>query len=130
MVGKKINARKIASDYARNIAKDIEIEGAMLFGSSALGKMTAKSDIDLIILSRDFSKMPFMKRLQFLNRMRKGPALRVPMDIIGLTPKEFGGLKNSAFPNLRGIYRDARNVFSKFTLNQVPNSFTRARHFS
>lgn len=111
MAGKKIDARKIARDYARNIAKDIEIEGAMLFGSSALGKMTATSDIDLIILSRDFSKMPFMKRLQFLNKMRKGSALLVPMDIIGLTPKEFSGLKNSESPNLRGIYRDTLNVF-------------------
>ena len=110
MAGKKIDAKKIARDYARNVAKDIVIDGVMLFGSSAFGKMTPQSDIDVIILSRDFSKMPFMKRLQFLNKMRQGSALRVPMDILGLTPKEFGGFKNSESPNLRGIYRDAREI--------------------
>ena len=110
MAGTRIDAKKIVREYRRTIASALRVDGMVLFGSSARGQMASGSDIDLIVLSRDFARMPFMKRLQMLNRMRRGASLLVPMDILGMTPKEFSDLKKSESPHLRGIYRDARPV--------------------
>ncbi|OGL67896.1 hypothetical protein A3B21_01770 [Candidatus Uhrbacteria bacterium RIFCSPLOWO2_01_FULL_47_24] len=107
----RINAKKIARDYAKSIASAVQVEEVVLFGSSARGQMRYDSDIDLIVLSPDFARMPLMERLQLLNSMRRGSALQVPMDIIGLTAKEFADLKKSESPNLRRIYKDARRVY-------------------
>ena len=111
MAGVRINAKKIAREYARSISSALQVEGVVLFGSSARGEMRADSDIDLIVLSRDFMQMPLMDRLQLLNRMRRGSALTVPMDILGLTSTEFSDLRKSESPNLRRIYKDARHVY-------------------
>ena len=111
MAYKRIDAKKIAREYGNSIASAVHIDGLMLFGSSARGQMKEGSDIDLIVLSRDFARMPLMRRLQFLNCARRGSALWVPMDILGFTPDEFRALKKSESPNLRGVYRDARKVY-------------------
>lgn len=111
MARTRINAKKITREYARTLSSVIRIDGMALFGSAARGVMTAESDIDLIVLSRDFAHTPIMRRLELLNRMRRGSALRVPMDIIGFTPQEFTALKRSESPNLRRVYREARMVY-------------------
>ncbi len=105
---KNSHARKIAKAYSTSLSSLLTVHGAFLFGSAARHTMKKDSDIDLIILSRDFDGMPFLKRLQFLNRQRQGPALTVPMDILGFTPKEFQQFRTHASPNIRGIYHSAR----------------------
>ncbi len=110
MAGTKINAKKIALAYKSAISSALKVDGVFMFGSTARGTFAEGSDIDLVVLSRDFARMPFMKRLQLLNRMRKGSALTVAMDIVGFTPKEFIAFKHNESPNLRKVYREARQV--------------------
>lgn len=111
MAQKSINAKKIVRAYSSSLTKQLRIDGVFLFGSAARGELHKDSDIDFIVLSRDFEHMPFLKRLQFLNRMRDEAASRVPMDIIGYTPKEFASMRRSESPNLRKVYREAKKVY-------------------
>lgn len=88
---KKIDPKKIIKVYIRNIPKKIKVKGVFLFGSYATGKVNKDSDIDFIVLSPDFKKIAFIKRLEFLSRVQGAVRITrsVPMDIFGYTPEEF-----------------------------------------
>jgi len=49
----------------------VRAEKAILFGSVAKGEIHQDSDIDLIILSSDFERIDFMKRLILLSKIRR-----------------------------------------------------------
>lgn len=105
-----VQRKKVIAAYEDSLKSHLRLDDVLVFGSLARGTAAASSDVDVIVLSRDFKRMPFLERLQFLNRMRTGSALSVPMDIIGFTPKEFTSLAKSESPNLRRIYREARRI--------------------
>jgi len=72
---------------------------AILTGSWARGTQREDSDVDLIILSDDFSKMPFSERLSYLH---KAWTNKIPLEAFGYTVDEFRQLRH------RSIYvRDA-----------------------
>lgn len=71
--------------------RDIDLQKVILFGSQATGQATEESDIDLIIVSRDFEKMNFFKRA---STMRKIWNLNYPVDFLCFTPDEFEYKKN------------------------------------
>lgn len=76
--------------YLKELRKTIKPEKVILFGSYAQGKASDESDIDLVILSNDFKKMSFEKRLDLLIDAREHPLTRkFAMDIFGYTPEEF-----------------------------------------
>lgn len=109
MAGKKIvNEKKIISSYVQSIRKAIDVDRALIFGSRARSAATQESDIDLLVISRDFEHRSFIDRLELLNRLRTGDALQIPMDIVGVTPQEFLSFKSHESPNLRAIYRDSK----------------------
>jgi len=87
----KINRRvsKIIEDYLQNLEGKIRVKKVILFGSAAQGRIHHESDIDLIIISPDFKKMDFIKRLLLLTRLRRNMKKSVPMDILGYTKEEF-----------------------------------------
>lgn len=91
MVRKKDNFKKIVREYLNHIPRDIKIEGIFLFGSYVSGKVNRDSDIDLVIISSNFRKMDFLKRLELLSHVQGCSRITrsVPMDIIGYTPEEF-----------------------------------------
>lgn len=107
------NARekKIAHDYVASLPSTMKVTRAFIFGSAARGRMRKESDLDVIVVSRSFAPLPFLKRLQLLNRERTGLALTVPMDILGFTPEEFAGFRTHESANVRRIYRDAQQVY-------------------
>lgn len=87
---KKINIKKLIQEYLKCFPDNIKIRGVFLFGSYATGKIRKDSDVDLIIISSDFKKINFIKRLEMLSHFRQAEITRsVPMDIIGYTPEEF-----------------------------------------
>jgi len=47
----------------------IKVDAIYLFGSYARGEFLRRSDIDLIVISRDFSEIPFLRRLDIINRI-------------------------------------------------------------
>jgi predicted nucleotidyltransferase len=96
MAQKRINPIKITKEYIRNLEPLIRVERAILFGSAAKGKRHIDSDLDIIVLSRDFAKMDFMKRLVLLSKARGRKFMSPAMDIFGYTPSEFKrGVKES-----------------------------------
>lgn len=90
MDNKKIKVKKLVEEYIKDFPSDIKVEGVFLFGSYATGKAGKDSDVDLVVISPDFKKMAFIKRMELLSMLRKSKITHsVPMDIIGYTPDEF-----------------------------------------
>jgi hypothetical protein len=66
--------------------------------------------LDLIILSDDFKKIDFLKRLEILSHARCGMSRQVPMDIIGYTPEEFEILSKES-PILKEVKKRGRVIW-------------------
>ncbi len=69
----------------------IHVDSIALFGSALNGNMDKDSDIDLIIISRDFQHLDMFERARMtmkpeMDTLRK---FRIPMDIINLSPEEY-----------------------------------------
>ncbi len=79
----------IATHYINNLKKKITVDGVLLFGSFAWGKPTKHSDVDLVVLSSDFARHNFDRRLDLLTDARDRRCCQIAMDVIGYTPKEF-----------------------------------------
>ncbi len=76
--------------FKRELSKNLRIDGMLVFGSTARGEMKEDSDIDIIVVSRDFRGMRPMKRSVKLYMLWKLP---YPVDFICYTPEEFERLK-------------------------------------
>src|SRR3989344_1526183 len=74
-------------DYLARLSKVVSIDEAYLFGSSSTGTAREDSDIDLLILSQDFSKYDPDTRLKIIYRASSG----FPFDLhaYGVTPEEY-----------------------------------------
>jgi hypothetical protein len=55
--------KKILKIYLKKINKKFRIEKAILFGSRARGDYLLDSDVDIIIVSKDFGKLKFKERM-------------------------------------------------------------------
>jgi len=75
----------------KKLGKDYNIDRIILFGSMAVGKPNKDSDIDLVIVSKDFEGM---------NRIQRGASMYnywpwlIPVDFLCYTPEEFESLKS------------------------------------
>ncbi|MBM3308992.1 MAG: nucleotidyltransferase domain-containing protein [Candidatus Altiarchaeales archaeon] len=68
-----------------------DIEQMLLFGSRARGEGLLSSDVDVLIISKDFMKLPFKKRPDtFLDSWK----LPVDLEVLCYTPDEFERKKN------------------------------------
>ncbi len=65
-MAKEEDAQRIAKNYVRRLARNITVHQAILAGSRATGTYLEDSDVDLIIVSDDFSKMQLPERLKYL----------------------------------------------------------------
>lgn len=81
--------KKIVDHYINILENEIKIKGVLLFGSFAYGKPDKHSDVDLAIISPDFKKMNFYKRMDWLQFQRDKTTFQIAMDVIGYTPHEF-----------------------------------------
>lgn len=81
---------KVIKVYLTELSKKIKVEKIILFGSALRGRISKDSDLDLLILSTSFARMSPDKRFDLLYTSRMNPLTQsVPMDIFGLTPKEY-----------------------------------------
>ena len=76
--------------FKKNLNKDIPTDRIILFGSRAYGKPHRWSDFDLIIVSKKFRKLDFIKRG---SRMYKYWDIDYPVDFLCYTPEEFSKLR-------------------------------------
>jgi predicted nucleotidyltransferase len=80
-------ARVIERFKKQLMAMGIQPERFILFGSQAHGDSAYGSDIDLIVISKDFAKKDVRERLELLGIA----AARIlePIEAIGVTPEEW-----------------------------------------
>lgn len=86
----------IINKYIHVLGGEISVDGVFLFGSYAYGKPTKHSDVDLVILSKNFYRKNWGNRITWLNRMRRGVATSIAMDVIGYTPEEFAHIEKES----------------------------------
>lgn len=70
--------------------KGLNISKIIIFGSHAQGKVTEESDIDIVIVSRDFKGKNIFERAELTKEAEILTIKRflVPLDIITMTPEE------------------------------------------
>ena len=89
-MAKEEDAQRIAKNYVRKLARNITVHRAILTGSRATGSYLEDSDVDLIIVSDDFSKMQLPERLKYLQKQWTS---RIPLEAFGYTVSEFRTLQ-------------------------------------
>ncbi len=103
----RINA--IVSSYVGALkVKGFSVDNVYLFGSQARGTANPGSDIDLIVVSPEFSGMPMWKRWEVL-----GDALAEvlePIEVIGYSPEEFQMQSNKQASFLRHILQQSETT--------------------
>jgi len=55
--------KKILRTYIKKVNKKFKLEKAILFGSRARGDYLLNSDVDMILVSKDFKKLKFKERM-------------------------------------------------------------------
>lgn len=76
-------------EFVEKVGTFFDVEKVLLFGSRARGDFREKSDVDLIIISRDFEGKRSFERAVELYKIWWDRADRTEIDIICLTPAEF-----------------------------------------
>ena len=88
-------AQRITRGYVEQLGQKIRIQRAILTGSWARGSYLEDSDVDLIIISDDFSQMSLPDRLVYLQSQWRS---KLPLEAFGYTTSEFRVLrKNSTY---------------------------------
>ncbi|AAK42659.1 nucleotidyltransferase domain-containing protein [Saccharolobus solfataricus] len=75
---------KVAIEFINDISNEIRIEDVYVVGSRARGDYLETSDIDLVIISRDFEGLRYIDRLEKL-----GKHLRARVEFFAFTPEEW-----------------------------------------
>src|SRR5713226_853162 len=84
---------RIVKNYVRILDRKVNIRQAILTGSRATGSYLEDSDVDLIIVSDDFSKMQLPERLGYLQKQWKS---KIPLEAFGYTVNEFTTLRRKS----------------------------------
>jgi len=92
-MAKETDIQRITRRYVQRLARTITVNKAILTGSWATGRYLEDSDVDLIIVSDDFSKMPISERLSYLQRKWTS---KIPLEAFGYTVKEFRALRQKS----------------------------------
>lgn len=79
----------VVRHYINILSRYIEIQEAYLFGSYVKGTWLKSSDIDLVIVSRDFKELKFLERLELLYGIQWRNNITPFIEVIPLTPEEF-----------------------------------------
>ena len=77
---------KRVREFARKISKHLDVKKVILFGSRARGDSLKHSDFDVIVISKDFEKIPFSRRAIILYDDWKHD---ISLEVLCYTPEEF-----------------------------------------
>ena len=84
----KDNISKIISCFRKALeAKGVKIDKIILYGSWANGTQREDSDIDLVVISKDFKEKDFWQRINMLSDAIY--EVFVPIEAIAFTPEEW-----------------------------------------
>jgi hypothetical protein len=89
-MGRREYLIKQLNKFISKLNSEFKIQNTIFFGSRTREKSKRESDIDLIIVSKDFKKMNFIERAA---RMYDFWDMDYPVDFLCYTPEEFNKLK-------------------------------------
>jgi predicted nucleotidyltransferase len=87
--GKVIAAVKFFEERLRE--KKVEVTKIILFGSWAGGNASPESDVDIVVISKDFRNKDIFRRLALIKDAEIATIKKymIPLDVIMMTPDEF-----------------------------------------
>jgi predicted nucleotidyltransferase len=70
---------------------NVHVAKIVLFGSQAKSKASAGSDVDIVLISKDFRNKDIYKRLKLIKEAEIATIKKfmIPLDIVMMTPEEF-----------------------------------------
>ena len=80
---------KLLKEYLKKVGKKFKIEKAILFGSRSRDDWLLNSDVDLILVSKDFQNIPFRKRMSEVIEYWDE---YIDLEVLCYTPEEFNRL--------------------------------------
>ena len=80
---------RLLKQYLKKVNKKFKIKTAILFGSRARNDWLLNSDVDLILVSKDFEDIPFRKRMSEVIEYWDE---YIDLEVICYTPEEFNKL--------------------------------------
>src|SRR3989338_11291062 len=87
MVQTETQLRSIVEEYVKLLQREgITVEKVYLYGSYARGSAHADSDIDLVIISKDFDGYDSLELLEMLSQVAW--KCDAPLEVLGYTPEE------------------------------------------
>lgn len=98
---------EVIQKFKEALAKQgINADKIILFGSHARGTASKYSDIDLVVISKDFAFMGFKQRCEVLGRAIA--EIMEPIEPLAYTPEEFENLSVSSV--LNNVINNNQNV--------------------
>lgn len=98
MSQKRPDISAVIRDFSEALKQQgLKVDKIILFGSHARGDAREDSDIDLLVVSSDFQKMPFHKRFEILGTAIAN--VKQPVEPLACTPEEIelGKLSKASF---------------------------------
>jgi hypothetical protein len=88
--------KEIVAEYTQTLKTlGVNVERVILYGSYALGNERKDSDIDLVVISKDFRKMNLRERLEVLGIA--AARIMKPVEAKGYTPEEIEMTQEASF---------------------------------
>ncbi len=85
-MGEKETIIRKLQQFGKKVSREMDVEDFLFFGSRAKGKSGKDSDIDLLLVSKDFRGVkPFKRAVKLYDHWN----LDYPVDFLCLTPEEF-----------------------------------------
>jgi len=88
----KRNVLKAVNFFEQKLReRNVEVTKIILFGSQARGNASIESDVDLVVISKDFMEKSIFKRLAMIKEAEIATIRKytIPFDVIMMTPDEF-----------------------------------------
>lgn len=77
--------------FKEAVSRKFRLTKVILFGSRARGDHLRTSDVDLILVSQDFARMPFLQRIRAVLEFWDSD---LTLEVLPYTPEEFERKKN------------------------------------
>ncbi len=81
--------REAVDRFLSGLLREVRVEEAYLFGSYVRGDWLETSDIDLVVVSRDFAGKRFMERLEDAEMLQWRLGITPHIEVLPYTPEEF-----------------------------------------
>ena len=79
-------AIKTVKRFVEKVNKDFSLESAIIFGSRVRGDYFLHSDVDVLLVSKDFEGLRFLDRI---GKMYDYWSYEYPLEVLCYTPREF-----------------------------------------